>query len=167
MPQSRLQVNSATIFSPICFQGLPLRCLWGVSNFRDEAKGSSKMVDGSANENCLKKMQMNPFSQSKLFFKFQMPTPYMDCHFRGRTAFRVGRRIKFFRDASEALPWTHPWSLALPLNTFAGERGMDCLEWFYLYWRRQSIYIVNVHSQSKIAPAFRSPSLNYWRKSKM
>ena len=39
-------------FCPICIQGLPRRCLWGTSNFRNEGKGSSKMADSSANENC-------------------------------------------------------------------------------------------------------------------
>ena len=50
-PLSRLRVNSAMDFSPICIQGLPRTYFGGTSNFTDEAKGSSKMTVGAANQN--------------------------------------------------------------------------------------------------------------------
>ena len=108
MPQSQLQVNSAMAFSPICVQSLPWRRLWGISNFKQEANGSSKMADGSANEVIKATILKNPFSQSELVFNCKWPFPYGGCHFLGTTDFRVGRWIEFLHDDSEALHWMKP-----------------------------------------------------------
>ena len=92
MSQSQLRVNSAMgFFCPMCVQGLPRSHLWGISNFRQEVKGSSKMAtDGTANQNCSFEAAnlKNPYSQSELFFYFQMAAPPMEAAiFRGRTSF--------------------------------------------------------------------------------
>ena len=48
----RLRVDSeAALFCPICIQDLPWRHLGGVSNFRQEAKGTSKIAGGAVNQN--------------------------------------------------------------------------------------------------------------------
>ena len=96
-------------FNPICIQGLPWRCLWGISNFKNEAKGSSKMADGSANENCSfnckwqppmdAAISKNPFNNQNCCFNCTWWLPYGGCHFWGSTAFRVGRRIEFLKAA--------------------------------------------------------------------
>ena len=52
MPQNQLIVNSVMVGSPLCVQGLPQKHLRGISNLRDEAKSSSEMTEGSANEHC-------------------------------------------------------------------------------------------------------------------
>ena len=82
-------------FCPICVQGLPPRCLWGVSNFRVEAKGSSKMAAGATNQSCS--------------FNCKWQPPYWGRHFRGRnTSFRVRRRIKFICATSNRYPERSP-----------------------------------------------------------
>ena len=42
-------------------------CLRGVSNFRVEAKGSSKMTHGSANENCSFNCKWQPLMEAAIF----------------------------------------------------------------------------------------------------
>ena len=90
--------DSATMsIFPKVVQGLPRR-----------QKSSSKMAASVANQNCsfnykwLPPMEAtilkNPFSQSELFCYLQMAA------LRVRTAFRVGRRMLFLCNSSEALP---------------------------------------------------------------
>ena len=48
MPQNRL----CDPFLTNLLQGLPLRCLRGISNFRVETKGSSELAVGVTNQSC-------------------------------------------------------------------------------------------------------------------
>ena len=90
--------------------------------FRVCVGGASKMADSSANKNCSFNCKWQPslwglpfwktlLANQSCSFNYKWCSPYVGCHFGGRTVFRVGRWIKFIHDVSRRYPERSPGHL--------------------------------------------------------